>query len=97
MASKKQIMELAKKLNATLVVNKDGITCEAPAGYLWNCADIHELVLDYEMLCEEGGQQSDAVEMVYKDMTCGLRKCDIENCEWCADNEKLELSAKTPK
>jgi hypothetical protein len=54
------------------------ITLEAPPFHIWNEGDVHELV------CHD---RQDLKER----KAFGLRRCDIPQCDWCADNRVLKV------
>lgn len=54
------------------------ITREAPAFYIWNEGDVHELV------CHD---KQDLKER----MKFGIRRCTNKDCDWCNDNKVLRV------
>ena len=81
MAELRQVRELARELSATFTKERYGneIRCgvEAPAGHIWNCGDLHELV-DWTAV----GWKPDYADLIAR-MSYGVAPCPFEDCDWC--------------
>lgn len=75
----------AKRLGATLHKNSTAkvwdYTVEAPRGKVWNCSEVHELVLNQakgnvDWLLE-------AIDDLLDRMEQGVSDCTNPDCEWC--------------
>ena len=86
MAELRQVRELARELSATFTkerfVHKIRCGVEAPAGYVWRCGGIHELV-DWTAV----GWKPDYADLIAR-MSYGVAPCPTEDCDWCNEGAK---------
>lgn len=80
-ATLKDVRRLASKIGARVEDEKLGNShecrVEAPKGYIWKCADIHELVADAFI-----PWKPDYDDMIAR-MNYGVEKCNDPECDWC--------------
>lgn len=81
MATLKDVKKFALTINAKVEDDKIGHShecrVEAPKGYIWKCADIHELVADAYIPWKPDYND------IIKRMKYGVEICKDPECEWC--------------
>lgn len=85
MTTRKRFLARIKELGAHLDETVgDDIRVEAPIGHVWTSTGCHELIVAYGL--SDAWKRSDAYADAMRDMSMGIERCTIPNCEWCADN-----------
>jgi len=86
MATRQQLVERCRELGVSLKFDESSsqdqygvIIIDAPSGFVFRGSQLHY----YDLYLNPSWKRSEAYDAIMEELSMGLDKCDVHNCEIC--------------